>query len=109
VAVAVVAIYAVLSIVLLLAVRTEGYVPERISAAIVLGVASIMGPPVLLAEGLAAAPSVLVYLTIIGACLALSRHLWRRYPESEAFAVPIMAAVFVWVAVPFLTVLVAFV
>jgi hypothetical protein len=106
-AVAVVATYVVLCVVLLLANLASGHVPEWITRAIVLAAASIMGPPVLLAYGLEAAPFVFAALTIIGVCLAVSRFLWRRYPESEAFAVPIMGAVFIWVAVPVVVVFVA--
>jgi hypothetical protein len=104
-AVTIVAAYAVLYAVFLL--LASGHVPEWIPPAIVLAVVSIMGPPVLLFGGLEAAPIVLASLAIIGACLAVSRFLWRRYPESEAFAVPVMAAVFIWVVVPVLAVFVA--
>jgi hypothetical protein len=104
-AVTIVAAYAVLYVVFLL--LASGHVPEWTPPAILLAVVSLMGPPVLLLGGLGAVPIVLASLAIIGTCLALSRFLWRRYPESEAFAVPIMAAVFIWVVVPALVVFVA--
>ena len=103
-AVTIVAAYAVLYASFLL--LASGHVPEWTPPAILLVVLSLMGPPVLLLGGLSAAPIVFASVAIVGACLALSRFLWRRYPESEAFVVPIMAALFIWVAVP---VLVAFV
>ncbi len=33
---------------------------------------------------------------MITECLALPRFCWRRYPDSELFALPLLAALAVW-------------
>ena len=68
--------------------------PRRLAAVVI----SVLGPPVLLAiDGTASATFALSAMLLIAGCLTLARLLWRRYPDSELFGLPLRAAVAVWV------------
>lgn len=59
---------------------------------------SILGPPVCLALfGAEAWKFVFVSLLMVAICLVIMRFYWRRYPESELFGLPLLAAAAVWV------------
>jgi len=59
---------------------------------------SVLGPPVCLALfGAEAWNFVFVSLLIVAICLVVMRFYWRRYPESELFGLPLLAAAAVWV------------
>ena len=61
-------------------------------------VASILGPPVVFTwAGVTAWSFVLVSLLLVAACLVISRFCWRRYPDSELFGLPLLAAGVVWI------------
>ena len=72
-------------------------------AAILVG---ILGPPVcFIWGGQEAWGYVSISMLIVTACVAVARFCWRRYPDSELFGLPLLAAVAVWVGSVWLAVL----
>ena len=80
----------------------EDILPAWLAIPIVFAVLCVLGPTMLLAAGLWGGIWFAAILAAVAGCLVLAKVLWRRYPHSEEFAVPAIAALVLWVGSPLL-------
>lgn len=62
----------------------------------------VIGPAALLAAGIGAIPWFVAIVTATAVCVSASWVAWRRYPDSELFAVGLLVAAALWAVVPLL-------
>jgi hypothetical protein len=59
---------------------------------------SMLGPALILAWGLAAWKVFAAACLGVMSCLGFAYFCWHRYPESDVFAIPLIAAAAIWIA-----------
>jgi hypothetical protein len=95
-------LYAALCLAILLDIR---FPPLEAAGRPVLAVAvTVIGPALLLAMGIGAWKLFVGTIAVILVCLFFAQYLNRRFPESEIFAVPIFAAIVIWIGSGWFTV-----
>jgi hypothetical protein len=88
-------IYAALCATILLDIRFRSL--EAVGRPALIVAVTVIGPALLLALGIEAWKLFIATITAMLACLFFAQSLNRRFPESEIFAVPIFAAIVIWI------------
>ena len=96
------ALYGALCVAILLEAPFVSSVAAAIPRPLAVIVVIMLGPAALLAAGIGAITWFIAVLTAVAACVGLSWVAWRRYPDSELFAVGLLAAAALWALVPLL-------
>jgi len=88
-------VYAALCLAILLHVSFPSL--EAASQTVAIVVVSLAGPALLLAWGIGAWKLFAAFMTAMLGCVFFAWYLYRRFPESEVFALPIFAAIAIWI------------
>jgi hypothetical protein len=80
---------------------------DLLPPSVVAFVLAVVGPAVLFSGGIGAWPAVAVVVILVATLLGLARFAWRRWPETEWFAVWLICAGVVWVGLTWLLIAVA--
>jgi hypothetical protein len=89
-------LYAGLSVAVLVDARWLGFLYQRLPRWAVLVYVTAIGPAIFLVHGIATWKFYVGSLLAIAACLALAWLAWRQWPDSEFFAVGLVAAGALW-------------
>jgi hypothetical protein len=95
-------IYAALCVTILLDIRFPSL--EGVGRPVLIVAITVTGPALLLSLGIEAWKLFVATITAMLGCLFFAQYLNRRFPESEIFAVPVLAAVGIWIGSGWLTV-----
>jgi hypothetical protein len=97
---AVLVVATALVLIFIVGLFTYRFPPIWLENVVLVVLATAFGPIYLLAVAPGAWPVALGVLVGVGICGGLSWHYSRTYPESEAYGVPIMAAMMLWALSP---------